>query len=91
MNGVKLQFWESLHDSRFKGKKKLNSMCTIILLFHQVLKSSTMPTLDKDLAPSSWMTCSALEERQGLLTVQGAPAQELGTLTFAGDIWMMLD
>ena len=50
-----------------------------------------MPTLDKDLAPSSWMTCSALEERQELLTVQGAPVQELGMLTFAVATLMMLD
>ena len=50
-----------------------------------------MPTLDKDLAPSFLMTCSAREERQGSLTVQGAPVQELGTLTPAGDILMMLD
>ena len=50
-----------------------------------------MHTLDKDLAPSSWMICSALDERQGLSTVQGAPVQELVTLTPAGDIWMMLD
>ena len=50
-----------------------------------------MPTLDKDLVPSSWMICSALEGRQGLSTVQGAPVQELVILTPAGDIWMMLD
>ena len=37
------------------------------------------------------MTCSALEERQELLTVQGALVQELVTLTSAGDILMMLD
>ena len=50
-----------------------------------------MRTLDKDLAPSSWMICSALEGRQELSTVQEAPLQELVTLTPAGDIWMMLD
>ena len=50
-----------------------------------------MPTLDKVLAPFFWMTCSALEERQELSTVQGAAAQELVTLTPAGDILMMLD
>ena len=50
-----------------------------------------MRTLDKDLAPSSWMICSALEGRQGLSTVQGAPLQELVMLTPAGDILMMLD
>ena len=50
-----------------------------------------MPTLDKDLVPSSWMICSALDERQGLSTVQGAPVQELGMLISVGDIWMMLD
>ena len=50
-----------------------------------------MPTLDKVLAPSFWMTYSALEERQELLTVQGVPVQELGTLTPAEDILMMLD
>ena len=66
-------------------------ICATILLIHQVLESSTMPTLDKVLAPSSWMTCSALEERQELLTAQGAPVQELGMLTSAGDILMMLD
>ena len=66
-------------------------MSVLILLFHQVLESSTMPTLDKVLAPSSWMTYSALEERQELSTVQGAPVQELGTLTSAEDILMMLD
>ena len=64
-------------------------------LFHtlcsQVLQFSTMPTLDKDLAPSFWMTYSALEERQELSTVQGAPVQELGMLTSVGDILMMLD
>ena len=66
-------------------------MSALILLFHQVLESSTMPTLDKVLVPSSWMTYSALDERQELSTVQGAPVQELGTLTSAGDILMMLD
>ena len=50
-----------------------------------------MPTLDKDLAPSSWMICSALEGRQGLSTVQGAQLQELVMLTSAEDILMMLD
>ena len=50
-----------------------------------------MRTLDKDLAPSSWMICSPLEGRQELSTVQEAPLQELVTLTPAGDIWMMLD
>ena len=50
-----------------------------------------MPTLDKDLVPSSWMICSALDERQGLSTVQGAQLQELVMLTSAGDILMMLD
>ena len=50
-----------------------------------------MPTLDKGLAPSSWMTYFALEERQGLSTVQEVPVQELVTLTPAGDILMMLD
>ena len=50
-----------------------------------------MPTSDKDLGPSSWMICSALEGRQGLLTVQEAPLQELVMLTSAGDILMMLD
>ena len=66
-------------------------MSALILLFHQVLESSTMLTLDKVLAPSSWMTYSALEERQELSTVQGAPVQELGMLTSDGDILMMLD
>ena len=60
-------------------------------MYFQVLQFSTMPTLDKDLAPSSWMICSALQERQGLLTVQGAAVQELVTLISAGDILMMLD
>ena len=50
-----------------------------------------MPTLGKGLVPSSWMTCSALEERQELSTVQGAPVQELVTLTFAVATLMMLD
>ena len=66
-------------------------MCATILLFHQVLVFSTMPTLGKGLVPSSWMTYSALEERQELSTVQGAPVQELVTLTSAEDILMMLD
>ena len=69
----------------------LRLMCSVIHLFHQVLGFSTMRTLDKDLAPSSWMICSALEGRQGLLTVQEVPVQESGTLTSAGDILMMLD
>ena len=68
----------------------LRLMCSVILLFHQVLGFSTMPTLDKDLAPSSWMICSALDERQGSSIVQGVPVQELVTLTPAGDILMML-
>ena len=50
-----------------------------------------MPTLDKDLVPSSWMTCSALDERQDLLTVQEVSAKELGLMTFAVAILMMLD
>ena len=50
-----------------------------------------MLTLDKVWAPSSWMTCFALEVKQELLTVQGILLQELGTLTPAGDILMMLD
>ena len=50
-----------------------------------------MRTLDKDLAPSSWMICSVLDERQGLSTVQGAQLQELVMLTSAEDILMMLD
>ena len=69
----------------------LRLMCSVILLFHQVLGFSTMRTLDKDLVPSSWMICSALEGRQGLLTVQGAQLQELVMLTSAEDISMMLD
>ena len=69
----------------------LRLMCSVILLFHQVLGFSTMPTLDKDLVPSSWMICSALDERQGLSTVQGAQLQELVMLTSAEDILMMLD
>ena len=50
-----------------------------------------MPTLDKVLVPSSWMTYSVRDERQELSTVEGAPVQELGMLTSAGDILMMLD
>ena len=55
------------------------------------MKRSPMPTLDKDLAPSFWMTYSALEERQDLSTAQEVLVQELVTLTPAGDILMMLD
>ena len=50
-----------------------------------------MPTLDKDLVPSSWMTCSVLEQRQDLLTVQEVSAKELGLMTIAMATLMMLD
>ena len=56
-----------------------------------VLQSSTMPTLDKVLALSSWMTYSALDERQDLLTVQRVSAKELRLMTSAVATLMMLD
>ena len=41
-----------------------------------------MPTLDKDLVPSSWMICSALDERQGLSTVPRSTTTGVGDVDF---------
>ena len=47
-----------------------------------------MHTLARALVLSSWMTCSAQEEKQDLLTVQ---VVEWATLTTAMDMLMMLE
>ena len=47
----------------------------------QVLHHFTMPSLVVALVQSSWMTCFAMDARQGFLTAQGPPVRELGHMT----------
>jgi len=59
-----------------------------MMIIPQELRHSTMPTLVRELVPSSWMTWSVIALNHDLWT---ADMMGLEILISAEDIWMMLD